>query len=1093
MKKYRNYIIAIISLIVIAVAVCFVPISARKLIPLVEKQAAADFGIEAHLEQLVLRIGPQLKLKTPIMHLMYEDGQKFAQLDGVKFYIPWSSVIRKNPKVKVIRAKNLTVRMSSDDEGLNNFMGNLEKKDISELPNIDLKGYKITYSNKQKGDDYLLTGQELNLHKIINFKSFKLSTKGYLAINKNQYINYDISLLPNLNFDIGSMKFDLIDFIDKIKLVDFHSDLIADLKLYKNQCDNIQASGFVNVDNISVFDASGKNPKSFVYLTLLGDKASILSNIYTSQNKKVYLDGMINNSNKPVLDLKVKTDEIELGSLYEKLKIFTGLSDLKNIDSVDGLLNANFTLKGDLKKIKSAGYMKISNASLKAGNFKIDKINSDIDFSNNTVNIAHASGYVNKAPIILKGSINNALNLELLMSKVELKHFLPEQFGVNGGIISLAANITGALDNVIHKENLQIDNFSAQKDGKSLTLDSLKIDTNKNNTAYIDNIVFTTPETEIIKIPSMKLLVERDKITLPETNIFMPNSKVTITGNVANYNNKDMAFMLGADGFVSSKDIKSLNSQSVKYPVKCILTGNKALQNVNAQVLLENADIFDEPAILNLTSKLNYDKNSSKYGMKLEDLSVSGFKGQFTEDLKSNLKGQKKLVVSGIIEDLKKPVFKNFRVNIPQILNLHLYDTTAQLKGDLFLNGEYLKPEIVGQIFIHSLFNESTQTAVNNGSIDFNKNTASINAPSVKTGDSSIGVNASVNTDLTDGLVIKNLNIKSKFINTDTLLMYKDVPMLKSIPIEIQDGKFYSERISASVYGSSVYLTAFTGDIRLKDNLMNIKNISAEMFNGKLAGALDFNLKDESFGSKIMARGVSAAPIFDIISSNKETISGVMDFDTLIKGNLVSKKSLNGDVKFEIRNGRMSTLGKLEHLLYAQNVVADSMLRASLGIVTKAVTLKDTGLFKYMRGDISIVNGVANIKGIQTMGPLMALFIKGQYYPENNYANLVVLGRISDEVISGMGAFADFSLNKLMIMLTGEENKSNIRLADMEKLPQLSAKNTREFRSIINGAADKASSVLSFNWISFSQKSLKQKEVPMTNVKVPSFVEELPY
>ena len=240
MKKYKNYIIAIISIILLSMTVCFIPISARKLIPLVEKQAAADFGIDAHLEHLVLRIGPQLKLKTPIMHLMYEDGQKFAQLDAVKFYIPWSSVIRKNPKVKSIQAKNLTVRVSSDDEYLNKFIENLEKKDIPELPNIDLKGYKITYINKQSDDIYLLTGHELNLRKIINFKNFKLSTKGYLAINKNQHINYDISLLPNLNFDPRSLKFDVIEFIDKIKLLDFHSDLIADLKLYKNQYGKFQ-------------------------------------------------------------------------------------------------------------------------------------------------------------------------------------------------------------------------------------------------------------------------------------------------------------------------------------------------------------------------------------------------------------------------------------------------------------------------------------------------------------------------------------------------------------------------------------------------------------------------------------------------------------------------------------------------------------------------------------------------------------------------------------------------------------------------------------------------------------------------------------
>ena len=138
-------------------------------------------------------------------------------------------------------------------------------------------------------------------------------------------------------------------------------------------------------------------------------------------------------------------------------------------------------------------------------------------------------------------------------------------------------------------------------------------------------------------------------------------------------------------------------------------------------------------------------------------------------------------------------------------------------------------------------------------------------------------------------------------------------------------------------------------------------------------------------------------------------------------------------------------------------------------------------------------NGIANIKMLQSQGPLMALYIKGQYNPTTDYAKMVVLGRLSDEVVSGLGAFGDFSFNKLMVMLTGEESKYNIVPEDFEKIPQLTVKNTKEFRSVINGIVDKPSSVILFNWVSYSQKSLRQKEVPMTNVKVPSFVDELPY
>ena len=152
-----------------------------------------------------------------------------------------------------------------------------------------------------------------------------------------------------------------------------------------------------------------------------------------------------------------------------------------------------------------------------------------------------------------------------------------------------------------------------------------------------------------------------------------------------------------------------------------------------------------------------------------------------------------------------------------------------------------------------------------------------------------------------------------------------------------------------------------------------------------------------------------------------------------------------------------------------------------------------TGLFKYLRGDISLENGIANIKMLQSQGPLMSLFIKGKFNPSDNQARLVVLGRLSDEIVSGLGAFGDFSLNKLMVMLTGEETKNNVIIEDFDKIPQLMMKNTKEFRSVINGNIDKPSSVILFNWISYTQKNYIQKEVPLNNIEVPKFVEDLPY
>lgn len=1087
MKKYSKYLIILTCIIAVLVSICFIPINATKLIPVIEKQVEKDLGVNIHVERLILRVGPFIKLKAPIMHVTYEDGQKFAQLDGVKLYVNWLTLLKDKPVIEKVYANNLNLRLNSDDKYLPILLEKLQANEFGVTPNIQLKNYEISYLNKLTSDKYNLKGQNFLLGKISNHKNMKITTSGDFSINSKKYINYDIALTPKLEFRKIDFNGDITKFVNQIKDLDFHSDIIADLTLFKKEDNYVQASGFVNIDNISVLDSTKKNPKSFIYLTFLGDKIGVLSNVYTSLNKKVYVEGKINNSKNLVLDLKVKTDEISLADLYKKLKIFTDLSKFKNLTSVNGTLNANFTVKGDLKNIKSNGYMKITNADIKANGFMIEKINSNIDFSNNKINISDATGYVNNAPILLKGSIDKDLDLELSMNRVELKYLCPDSVGVKSGIATVIAKISGNIDKLIHKEQISIENLNWVSDSYDLTIDSIKLDTNKNNTAYINGVNCVTPHTELIKIPSLKFIMDNNNIKIPETNLFMPNSKLVFKGNINNFNSEGLSFVSYIDGFVNSKDIKCLKSFSTRYPLKAVFSGNKLSQSLNTQVLLEKAEVFDEPCLINAIAKLE------KKVLKIEELSLLSFTGKFNDDLKQNVKGGKKLVISGAIDSNKTPIMKNIRVFVPQQLHVNLYDTIAQIKGDVFINGSFQKPDMVGQLVIQNLFNNATQLSLSNSTLDFNKNTVNFNAPNLKLADSATGVNASISTDISKALVIKNINLKSKYLNTDTLLMYKDNLLLNTYPVEINNGKFYSERILANVYGEPLYLSGFNSDFEMKDNLLVLKNITSELFNGKLGGKLAYNMKDEHFDSDIMARGVSADPIFDVISKRKDNISGTMDFDLKLTGELTSKQSLNGDIKFVVTNGRMSTLGKLEHLLYAQNVVADNMLRTSFSVVAKAITLKDTGLFKYLRGDVALENGIANIKMLQSQGPLMALFIKGQYNPMNDYANLIVLGRLSDEIISGLGAFGDFSFNKLMIMLTGEETKQAVLPEDFDKIPQLPIKNTKEFRSIINGIIDKPSSVTSFNWISYSQKSLKQKDVPISDTKIPSFIENLPY
>ena len=564
----------------------------------------------------------------------------------------------------------------------------------------------------------------------------------------------------------------------------------------------------------------------------------------------------------------------------------------------------------------------------------------------------------------------------------------------------------------------------------------------------------------------------------------MPNSKIRTKAEVNDYNSSNILFSTTFNGFINSKDLSGISKSSNIYPLKVNISGTRDVQNIDGQVQIIKATLLNEPSLVNFNAKLE------DSALKIDDLSLSSLNDD--SNIKLNLNNNKKVTITGNVENFTNPVFKNMRIFIPQSVNLNINDSVAQVKCDLFINGSFKKPDVVGQLTGQNIVIPFMKFLANNITADFNKNIVVVNAPVLKIDDMSAGLNATISTDLSKELFIKNINIKSKYLNTDTILMYKD-KILSEMPVNIAEGKLYAERISATLYNSPIYSTALNTDFNIKNNNIHIYNLSSELYNGKFSGNIDYNLKNEQYSSNIQGRGVSAAPIFDIIVAKKDSVSGIMDFDANLKGNILSKDSLSGNVKFIVHNGHIGTLGKLEHLLYAQNVIADNMLRTSLSVVTKAITLKDTGLFKYLRGDIELNNGVANIKMMQSQGPLMSLFIKGQYYPSTDYAKLIVLGRLSDEIVSGLGAFGEFSFNKLMIMLTGDDNKLNIKVDDIEKLPPLPMKNTKEFRSVINGMLEKPSSVILFNWISYTKKSLKQNELPNSNEKIPDFIEALPY
>jgi len=124
----------------------------------------------------------------------------------------------------------------------------------------------------------------------------------------------------------------------------------------------------------------------------------------------------------------------------------------------------------------------------------------------------------------------------------------------------------------------------------------------------------------------------------------------------------------------------------------------------------------------------------------------------------------------------------------------------------------------------------------------------------------------------------------------------------------------------------------------------------------------------------------------------------------------------------------------------------------------------------------------------------MSTYVTGYYGLTSGLANLNILGRLSNTFVSSLGSFGTFTMDKFKTALTGESDEtSTSAVSGIENIPPLPQRSTKEFKAVITGPIEAPSSVRTFMWISESEKQYRTREVPMNNVGIPKFIENLPY
>ncbi len=954
--------------------------------------------------------------------------------------------------------------------------------------------YKLKINDESLGKTFILEGDELLLKDVKLNDKAHIILKGSLIESNNKYLNYDLDLVTPVKVKKNHFTFSPFR---PIYESDIKGNVFGHLKIND---DNI-INGSLKLNDISIKADNITLENNNINLDFKGDKVDIDSVVHTSQKDSAKLKGNVSFGKKKFVKLNANAKNININNLYkifsvisQSLNIKTNLTDIK----VKGLLNADFNIMSDFKTLKSQGEMKIINARLehKLLPYSIDDINADISLNNNNINIKQAFANVNKTPVVIKGNVNedvsfniNAvsenLNLVNIINLFNLKDKINAD--ILSGKLSFDSDIKGVLNkSYILDSEIKLSDIKLKDKKYNLPINakSIKINIKGDESKYNADILCTDLslilKNKKILSNQLKILLDNKKIIIPENEIISP-LKFKISGEINNY--KDIP--IGNITLIGSNEARKISELLNDY----INLPNKALG-----VIKTSAKISFDKDKLNLKTKINADKdNYISYLVISELLNKPSVLSIDADIIKNNLNIKEILLkdetkskdgssneiikITGEINNQEKPVCKDLTILIPQSITFasgFFGGEETSLKGNIVLNNQIERPEITGNLKIYKYNLRKYLTAIKNADVSFAKDNIRVIAPDIQINDSAFNVVMDIKPDLSPkSVIISNMQLNS--LNLDVNSFFKLIeqgrnPFIESY-ITVKNGHALINNFKILDLEAKDAVCDFS----IEKNTLKINNIDAKAYNGKVQGSASYDISHGSLSLKTEAKGINIRDsLYDLckIADNLEGIADVKTDISMITGSSYNNviKSIKGKAEYKAYNGKMGTLGKFEHYLYAKNLLYHGLLNTTLNRLINSIVRDDTARYKTSEGVLLFQNGYLITDDLKTQGKNMSVFMKGRHNLLTNEANIIIYGRISDEISNKLGSFGDVSISELVSGQKTDKSVTVMKLSNdiTDKIPLLynqSNQKTNLFSVNIYGNINSLNAINSFKWI----------------------------
>lgn len=1074
-------------------------------------EAQSGFKFSCENIELKRSLTPYLKINMYHTLILYPNDEVFLKLKESELKVKLLPLLFKKIVIKDAKLTRPIINITLYED----FSTSLERyfdanKNISTngfvinsvIKDTLCERYKLKVDDKSTGKLFHLEGDELLLKDVRLNDKAHFVLKGALFEGENEHLKYNLDIVAPLN---SKSQFTFSPF-KTIYDSDIKGEIEGKLAIDKNNTIN----GYLNVDKVSLKIDDVVLEENSIDLIFSGQEAEINSVLHTSKTDSATLTGKLAYGKKKAVELKAKAKNVNLSNLFkivcaitQTLNIPNKLKDIK----ISGLVDADFSINSDFQKLKSNGSAKIINAKIVHNSlpYEVSKINSNVNFNNNKIVIEQAQALVNSTPVNLSGVINEDVSLQLKASfeKLNLKNIvslfkieLPAN--VQQGKISLTSDITGVLNKSLSaKADVNISDLAFLDKTYNLPVSvksvDMKLDTDGKK--YVGEVVCADLKSSINKKPlsaeSFKAFFDEKKITVPENTVKLLSSPLNIQGSISQQN-----VNLNFDGDILASDLALLLKENINQPYKAVgkikTAGDFSMHDKTSNVKLQlRADennylsyavikeLFKKQSFLEVNCALNADK------IQLKDVSL----------YENSDKPNKILALNGGIKLAKTLGFDNLKINVPSPITVttnFFGGEEISFDADLLLNNNISAPKINGNAKIFVLNIKKYLTAIKNADVSFADDNIRVIAPDVQINNSKLNLLADVNPAIKDKLSVSNLQLHCANLDMNSLfeLIEKEAnPFAKSL-IAVKKG-------IATINNFSVLdLKArdISADFSLDENIIKVKNISANAYDGEVTGSLNYDIAHSLLDIMLDGKNINMKNSLYDLCKLDDNISGIADFSSnisLVTGqynNVIN--SLSGKLDFTSTNGKMGTLGKFEYYLYAQNILYHGLLKTTLNRIADIFTKDTTAQYRNAQGSLLFQNGYMITESIKTIGKDMSLYVKGRHNLISNQVNIDIYGKISDEITSKLGSFGNVSISDFM------ENKSTKSVNNIILLPQNvideipdlynqgSAK-TNIFKVNILGDINSLNAINSFMWI------LPKQEIPQPNEQLPDFTDML--